>query len=303
MIDIKNHFRNLKAMEPIPTGMEAFNDLRENAMKEIKVVIFDVYGTLLISDSGDIGGMRRGAEAMVNVLREFELLKNGRTAGIAENLVQDFIMAIHEEHHRKKEAGIHFPEVDVPQLWAGVLRRHQKELQVSGFSGDFYRQFALAFEFKNNPTYPMPGMRDTLERLHRAGIQLGIVSNAQFFTPWLLQYFMDSPSFLVEDTVPLINEDLCAYSYREGVAKPGPQLYERLVERLAAKGYRPRQALVVGNDRLNDVAAAGETGFRTALFAGDKRSLRLREGNRRAAKHPPNMVITELLQIPEYLNC
>jgi len=45
---------------------------------------------------------------------------------------------------------------------------------------------------------------------------------------------------------------------------------------------------------LNDIQPSGELGFRTALFAGDERSLRLREGDRRVENVSPDLIITDL---------
>ena len=63
----------------------------------------------------------------------------------------------------------------------------------------------------------------------------------------------------------------------------------------------PAEVLAVGNDMLNDVLPARETGFRTALFAGDARSLRLREGDPRLDVFSPDLVLTDLDQLPECL--
>ena len=48
----------------------------------------------------------------------------------------------------------------------------------------------------------------------------------------------------------------------------------------------------------NDIATASAVGFRTALFAGDRRSLRWRTED--GIKTQPDVVLTELSQI---LNC
>ena len=53
--------------------------------------------------------------------------------------------------------------------------------------------------------------------------------------------------------------------------------FELAREKLANIGLRAEDILYVGNDMLNDVWAANRCGFLTALFAGDQRSLRLRE--------------------------
>ena len=55
--------------------------------------------------------------------------------------------------------------------------------------------------------------------------------------------------------------------------------------------------LYLGNDMLNDIWAAAQVGFRTALFAGDARSLRLREDREEIGDISPNAVITELKQL------
>jgi putative hydrolase of the HAD superfamily len=57
--------------------------------------------------------------------------------------------------------------------------------------------------------------------------------------------------------------------------------------------------LFIGNDMLKDIYASSQVGFKTALFAGDKRSLRLRDDDERTAGLKPDYVITELSQILE----
>jgi len=59
----------------------------------------------------------------------------------------------------------------------------------------------------------------------------------------------------------------------------------------------PHQVLYVGNDMKSDIIPAKKCGFKTALFAGDKRSLRTRGmGINEILKNSDN-IITELSQI------
>jgi putative hydrolase of the HAD superfamily len=139
----------------------------------------------------------------------------------------------------------------------------------------------------------MPGLADTLCRLKAAGFPLGIVSNAQFFTPLLF------PAFLNESPAAAgFSPDLCVYSFREGEAKPSPHLFHRAAAGLAAIGIRPGETLYTGNDMLNDIWAAKEAGLRTALFAGDGRSLRLRENDPRCAELKPDFILKSLDALP-----
>ncbi len=43
-------------------------------------------------------------------------------------------------------------------------------------------RLAAEYEARTNPTWPMPGARQLLQRLAQAEIPMGIVSNAQTFT-------------------------------------------------------------------------------------------------------------------------
>ena len=164
---------------------------------------------------------------------------------------------------------------------------------------DFAR-CALAFELLCNPVYPMPGLDPVIRNLAGGGKRLGIVSNAQFFTPLILNFFLNGTTGSDDEApVPPFEGPLVFYSYRHGRAKPDPYLYHRAAEELRRQAVDPARALFVGNDMLNDVWAAGQAGFKTALFAGDKRSLRLRQDRAEIAGLEPDVVVTELAQIAE----
>ena len=138
----------------------------------------------------------------------------------------------------------------------------------------------------------MPHLQQCLEELGRAGVVLGIVSNAQFFTRPLLEALLGRPA----DQWGFC-PGLQFYSYQHQVAKPSTRLHALAGERLGERGIVPADVLYVGNDLLNDVTPARSVGFHTALFAGDARSLRWREGDRRVAGVSPEVVLTDLAQI------
>ena len=66
-------------------------------------------------------------------------------------------------------------------------------------------------------------------------------------------------------------------------------------------GINENETLYIGNDMLNDVYTAASCGLKTALFAGDKRSLRLRTDNPKVNGLSPDCIITELLQILPFI--
>ena len=202
--------------------------------------------------------------------------------------------AIRDAHEVSRQQGIEHPEVDVVDVWASVLGSLFRSSLIprASFSEEFLQELAVQYEVRANPVWPMPGCADCLDAPGEAGSLLGIVSNAQFFTPTLF------PALLGRDLTGLgFHPRLLFYSYRCGQAKPGRFLYERAKEALAALGVAPSEVLYIGNDMLNDVRPAAAVGFRTALFAGDERSLRLRNGDGRVAGVAPDLVLADLDQL------
>jgi putative hydrolase of the HAD superfamily len=119
----------------------------------------------------------------------------------------------------------------------------------------------------------MPGAGATLAALRRGGLPLGIVSNAQFYTPWLFPVHFGAGLRALG-----FRPRLCAWSYRSRCAKPSASLFRGPLRSLQRRGIPASATLVVGNDRRNDIDPAVRLGCRTALFAGDARSYRPREG-------------------------
>jgi putative hydrolase of the HAD superfamily len=62
-------------------------------------------------------------------------------------------------------------------------------------------------------------------------------------------------------------------------------------------GIAAESALYVGNDLRNDIQPAAQAGFRTALFAGDRRSLRLHRDDQQCRDLSPDWVVTDLGQL------
>lgn len=274
-------------LEPVSTELVA----NTPQLVGIRAVLFDIYGTLLISGSGDIGvadPTRRG-----KALEEAFATIGIRLTGDADLAADEFRKVIELHHQRSRAKGIDFPEVDIVAVWQEVvdLLGKRGELQQATIGGDLAR-LAVEFETRVNPVWLMPGMEKCLAEIEQMGMVLGIISNAQFFTPLvfpaLLEKNLDQLGFVPE---------LRYYSFGHGCAKPGRALYQLAETGLKKRNIAPSEVLYVGNDMRNDIWPAAEIGFRTALFAGDKRSLRLRTDEQKD-QPAPDAIITHLNQIP-----
>ncbi|MDR2742965.1 MAG: HAD family hydrolase [Treponema sp.] len=274
---------------PLPPDYEelVYPGLRSAPIPGIRAVVFDIYGTLFISAAGDIGtggGYMRGNPDSL-------ALQFGE-AYTGEELKEYFrseVLKTHEELFAKTP----YPEVRVEDIWAGFLKQAAAGGTPSGGFAMSPEELALRYELAVNPVYAMPGALETINALKDAGLVLSLISNAQFFTPLLFDALLGaSPAALGFD------RDLSIYSYEAGEAKPSPALFAKARARLAALDIAPEAVLYVGNDMLNDIYAAASAGFKTLLFAGDGRSLRLREDNRFIRNTRPAAVIRSLTDIP-----
>ena len=279
--------RHARPTAPIPTEMVP----RLARIPGIRAVLFDIYGTLFVSASGDVGTAKQAANTSAF---SAALEAVGSDSGIdGQRGLSEFFATIEESHDAAKSRGIEFPEVDIVQVWGRTLARIDSERSPAGLPVDegFLRRLAVEYEARANPVWPMPGLAEELEEVLDRGILLGLVSNAQFFTPLLFEAFLgrsvDACGFA---------SDLRFYSYAHGFAKPGDELFLAARRALAGHGIEPCRTLFVGNDMVNDVAPAHRVGFRTALFAGDARSLRRRKGDDRCLGIVPDLILTDLDQ-------
>lgn len=319
-------------LEPKPTGMEPWLE----PLQGIKAVLFDVYGTLLISASGDIG-LSGNQPASIDL--QALLANSGINAGINEERAQADHQCCHEErlsgqNHRTSEhgrsnsndqtppqspidirqqlsapigerlsaaihadhararaaSGMFYPEVDIRVIWATLLA----EIGCQPTPQELER-IAVEYECRVNPVWPMPGLADVLSALRQRGLVLGIISNAQFYTPLTLDAFLgQAPAALGLDP------NCSAWSYQLREAKPSTAIYQVALDGLTRKhGIPPEQVLYIGNDRRNDIGPAQRLGLKTVLFAGDARSLRLREDDPELIGVSADRVITQLDQIEQ----
>jgi putative hydrolase of the HAD superfamily len=248
-------FRRLsRPLYPVPPGLGSRGRLR----LPVQAVLFDLYGTLWVSAAGDPESRDPSGSPTPPGLQE--LLERYGCPRSPWSIAEELAAAVRREQERLRGQGVDFPEVRIEEVWAGLLGLEDPTST---------RAFAAEYEALVNPVWPMPGLSSALAGLRRQGLRLGILSNAQFYTPYLFECFLGA------DTRALgFRDELVLYSFELGLAKPSPRLFAAARGRLAAAGIRPGRVLLVGNDARTDLAPAREAGFQTVLFAGDARSLR-----------------------------
>jgi putative hydrolase of the HAD superfamily len=263
----------------------------------IKAVIFDVYGTMIISGCGDVGTSLGHSQADCLSAALGALGVKGQIDGAARAGIELYPEVIREHHVRRRENGIEYPEVEIRDVWRDVIAR----LDPSGLvdvpiTDKTFETLAIEYEGRANPVWPMPGLGETLDALRSRGTTLGIVSNAQFFTPLLFEALLDATCEELG-----FDDELCVWSFEHLEGKPSVALFQLMLKALEKRGIKAQEALYVGNDIRNDIGPASTLGMKTALFAADRRSLRLRKNDARCVDVRPDVVLTALSQIVSVL--
>ena len=277
--------RLARPLVPQPVAPTAGIAPRLGPLAGIRGVLFDIYGTLLISAAGDIGSA--AAAGTKHAAMGAALVDAGVTGEPAARppaaLVHALEAAVRGAHAVAAARGVRYPEVDLRVIWRRLLPT------AGAAAAD---RAAVGYECRSNPVWPMPGAAEVVAALQARG-PVGIVSNAQFFTPLVLTALLPQVA---------IDPRLVVWSFAEAEAKPSARLFELAAERMARyHGLLPEQLLMVGNDLRNDIRGAQQAGLRGALFAGDARSLRLRRDDPGCAALQPDLVLSELTQLPAAL--
>ena len=281
--------RHARPLEPIPTGQTPVL----KPLPGVRAVLFDLYGTLLVSGSGEVGD-RGGAGRR----------RPGRGAGAlgiqprgpfdkGSACLFDTIEAMHAD---ARAAGRDYPEVDIVDVWRRVLAELTRRGLIDPVSGQIvdFARLAVEYEARANPSWPMPGLRECLEALRGKGLLLGLMSNAQFYTPALFEALLDGPPEAFG-----FDRSLQYYSYQYGWGKPSPRLFELAAEALGRSGGRARRGRLRGKRHAQRRSAGAAGGLSHGPFRRGRQESAAPPGRPRVEGVAADVILTDLGQIVE----
>ncbi|MFT4343248.1 MAG: HAD family hydrolase, partial [Candidatus Woesearchaeota archaeon] len=209
------------------------NNLKLSSKKNIKAILFDVYGTILRSDSGDLAQSLSKRSVLLNAAR---LVSNKYCMNRSpDEIVSAYENAISAEHHRKKSEGIQYPEVVLEDIWAQVCTS-------LGVTAGPLTELAYDFYDLTASRYLYDGVFEVLKELQKRGIRMGIISNAQRGTELDLLRLLK-----IDSLTTFFDKDLLFFSYRLGYSKPNLNAFRLALSHLHEKGILPSEVLFVGN--------------------------------------------------------
>ena len=271
---------------------------RIKKISDVRAVVFDIYGTLISSGVGDISlsSKSNSNDALLHTLSN-QGIKVISTSD-STRLYNFLLLSIEYFQRKRSKEGVCYPEVEIRQVWKYFLEKLATKKLINSPPADLdIEGLIIEYECRVNPTQPMPGLVDTLNELHQRGLKISIISNAQFYTPLLFDA-------LIGKSLSELNicTDCAIWSYILKEGKPSQRLYESSANHLfKIHQIDPNQVLYVGNDMRNDIWPAQSVGFKTALFAGEKLSLRRRKDDPQCKRIEADLEITQLHQLLDCL--
>ena len=224
----------------------------------MKAIIFDIYGTLLRQEIGDL---EESLSKEQKLLRSFSRLKRKyKLKATSKKLFNLFVDSIGKVHNLKKSRGIKHPEVKIEKIWGMILRKIGYK-----FNNKFLFRIAYDHHELTGRRVLYPDVASTLMKIKQSGIKLGIISNAQFYTE-IDMFNLLKKEIRVKSLYELFDKQLVFYSYKVGCSKPNIKSFLLLKEKLKKLGIKSSEALYIGNDMLKDIKTAKKAGFRTCLF-------------------------------------
>jgi len=196
-------------------------------------------------------------------------------------------------------------EVDSTLIWGKLVGRLlQKEYtfdeSIYGDFGHLCEKVAYFFHSALQGVRGAANALTVLKMIPGSNRLQGLLADGQSFTLVQLLRGLRGQGKLLP-LKQMFSPHLVTMSYREQVRKPSRSLYQLNVARFAQAGIEPHEILHIGSRLADDLAMAKQAGMKTALYAGDKRSLQATQQDMKDPAIRPDRLITDLIQLREIL--
>jgi FMN phosphatase YigB (HAD superfamily) len=294
---------------PEPEAAKARPHLRH--LRDVRAVLWNVYGTLLAIPGGEVWFSHPQPFAMQVALektvQEFKMWGSmtRRPGQPSEYLATIYEQVLLKQKMASGGGNERLPELSSELLWESVIKLlMQKEYRFdAGFFGslnEFSRKVAYFFHSCLQSTACYPGAADALLRLKSRGLRQGLLGDAQTFTTLQLQRGLAAqmPTLRIEE---VLDSDVRFLSCELRGRKPSERIFRKVQTAVTELGLAPEEILHVGNSVARDLVPARRLGFRTALFAGDKSTLQATADQLKDPASRPDVLLTELGQLAEVI--
>ena len=292
---------------PTPQPVKAKPHL--SALPGIRVVAWNIYGTLLSISTGNLV-LQHPTKLIMEValdktVQEFKMWGSmSRKPGQPSEYMGQLYQRALDQLRMAASPGEKFPEILTEKIWDDIVKKlQQKDYKFDagffGGIGDFVKKIALFFHASMQGTVLYPGGATALQHIHSCGVKLGLLAEAQCFTLAQLGRAMTADRAGTVDDI--FDRALRSLSCEVGGRKPSERLFKHFLAAASRQGIEPFQVLHIGSRIIEDIAPAKKLGMRTALFAGDKESLQATADQLKDAATRPDLLLTDLSQLTDVI--
>lgn len=277
----------------------------------IKAVTWNVYGTLLRITDGDLlllpAQEVRMQVALEKTIQEFNMWQSmTRKSGAPwQHLFTQYKEVLEEMQLTVPAKKGDIGQVSTTKIWRKLISRleqkqYEYDLDFYGDPDEYSEKVAFFFHSCLQGVAAMDKAAAVVKAVADAGLDQGLLADGQSFTlTQLLRAFQATTK--LPPLSRLFAAECVVVSFDVGVKKPSRTLFATAVEAFAKRGLEPAEVLYVSNRWPDDLTVAKQTGFRTALFAGDKNSLQASAPELLTSDLRPDRLLTELTQIRNLL--
>ena len=273
----------------------------------IKAVTWNVYGTLLTISDGQLLLQHpqaiRMQVAMEKTIHEFNMWSSmtRRPGEPWEYFLPKYNSAVEDARLAGGCLKGDFPEVNSALVWGKLLEMlSQKDYaydeNLYGDWDELAEKVSFFFQLCLQGIQGATSALRVVKEIAAAGLQQGLLAESQPFTLAQLLQGLEG-----QGRLPPLSEVFApgclVLTHELGVRKPSVSLFRHSRERFAELNVEPEQILYVSSRLADDLAVAKQFGFRTALFAGDKLSLKASAAECKDPALKPDRLLTKLDQI------
>ncbi len=277
-------------------------------LPQVRVVLYNLYGTLLAIPTGQLLFEHANdfimSMALEKTIHEFKMWQSmSRKPGQPSEYMRELYQRALYDLRDLGNPGEKYPEVPSDKLWENLIKKlFQKDYSFDthfyGALNEYSAKVAYFFHASLQGVTAYPGAAQTLAALDQAGIAQGLLADGQVFSRVQLKRALHDQA----DHLPLddwLPETRCFLSFAPRARKPSETLFQYAVDMLERADIGPSEVLHVGTHLERDIAPARKLGMRSALFAGDKTSLHASPEQLKDTRFRPDVLITELVQLKE----
>ncbi len=239
-------------------------------LPEVRVVLWNVYGTLLSIHGGELY-FEHPQKLVMDValdktVQEFKMWGSmSRKPGQPADYLKQMYSQVLLEQRGITTGGERNPEISSERVWEAIVKKLlQKDYKFdAGFYGalnELSRKIAYFFHASLQGTACYPGAAAALRHVKTEGLSQGLLADGQCFTTTQLLRGLaaEDPAAQLSN---LLDNGLVFLSCDVKARKPSERLFREALEVLDKKGITPREVLHVGSRRGAGHGPGQEIGY------------------------------------------